>query len=94
MAECRYKNSKLFSGLRVIIQKLHQQLSLAFLHLWNATHAGFIHDSWSAGCIHILQNWLDELVFHQDTNSDKTVEPGVGSLFIDFLDALLLDSLV
>ena len=94
MAECCHENGKLLCNLRVIIQKLHQQLSLAFLHLGDATHTGFIHDSWCAGNIHILQNWLYELVLHQDTNSDKTVEPGVGSLFIDFLDAFLLDSLV
>ena len=94
VAESRHENGKLLCGLRVIIQQFHQQLTLAFLHLRDATHTGFIHDSWCAGCIHILQNWLDELIFHQDTNSDKTVEPGVGSLFIDFLDALLLYSLV
>ena len=94
MTESRHEDGKLFCSLGVIFQQFHQQLPLAFLHLRNATHTGFIHDSWRACSINVSQNWFNETVFLKDTNSDKTVKPGVGGFLIDFLDAFLLHSVV
>ena len=88
------EDGKLLSNLGVIIEEFHESLAQLFLHLWNASLTGFIHDDRSACSISIRQNWTAEIVLLQDADGAETVEPGVGSFLIHLVDTFLLNTVI
>ena len=94
MTPCCNKQGKLFGDLRIVIQKLDNTLTKVFFHLWKMTLACFVHNNWGTCSIGILKHRRTEIVLLQNTNSAQTIEPSIRCLFIHFVDAFLLNTII
>lgn len=88
------EDGKLLCHLGVVIKKFHESLAQFFLHLWDASLSGFIHDDRSACSISIRQNRTAEIVLLQDSDGAEAVESGVGSFLIHLADTFLLNTVI
>ncbi len=94
MAPGRDKNGELLCHLGVVIKKFHEAPAHLFLHPRNASLSGFIHDDRGPGSVSVGKHRLAKIVLLQDSYGTETVEPSVGSLLADILDADPLNAFV
>ncbi|CDD33287.1 unknown [Bacteroides sp. CAG:714] len=84
------KQSKLFGYLRIIVQQFHDAPAKLFFHRGKMPLACFVHNNRCTCGIGILEYRRTEIVLLQDTDGTQTVEPGIGSFFVHFIDTFLL----